>query len=141
MIEDTLARHYQAENLPDGHPVREAIDEIRRLRACNYESIAMYRRCRDERDALRAELNETNERRAETIAMCDQMRAERDALLADASRYRYLRNRNPDEVLTSRGLAAGLWIDCENSSGTLMLVTGDDADKGIDAAMEKEQSK
>ena len=33
MIEDTLARHYQAENLPDGHPVREAIDEIRRLRA------------------------------------------------------------------------------------------------------------
>ena len=33
MIEDTLARHYQAENLPVGHPVREAIDELRRLRA------------------------------------------------------------------------------------------------------------
>ncbi len=32
-IEDTLARHYQAENLPAGHPVREAIDELRRLRA------------------------------------------------------------------------------------------------------------
>jgi hypothetical protein len=33
MIEDTLARHYQAEALPVGHPVREAIDELRRLRA------------------------------------------------------------------------------------------------------------
>jgi hypothetical protein len=33
MIEDTLSRHYQAENLPVGHPVREAIDELRRLRA------------------------------------------------------------------------------------------------------------
>jgi hypothetical protein len=33
MIEDTLARHYQADALPAGHPVREAIDELRRLRA------------------------------------------------------------------------------------------------------------
>jgi hypothetical protein len=33
MIEDKLAKHYQAENLPAGHPVREAIDELRRLRA------------------------------------------------------------------------------------------------------------
>jgi len=33
MIEDKLSRHYQAENLPVGHPVREAIDELRRLRA------------------------------------------------------------------------------------------------------------
>jgi hypothetical protein len=33
MIEDVLSRHYQAENLPAGHPVREAIDELRRLRA------------------------------------------------------------------------------------------------------------
>ena len=117
MIEDKLARHYQAENLPAFHPVRNAIGEIRKLRA--------------ERD-------EANERRAETIAMCDQMRAERDALLADAIRYRYLRNRNPNEVLTSRGLAAGLWIDRENSSGTLMLVTGDDADNEIDEALAKE---
>ena len=33
MIEDTLARHYHADALPVGHPVREAIDELRRLRA------------------------------------------------------------------------------------------------------------
>jgi len=33
MIEDQLARHYQADALPEGHPVREAIDELRRLRA------------------------------------------------------------------------------------------------------------
>jgi hypothetical protein len=33
MIEDKLAKHYQADALPAGHPVREAIDELRRLRA------------------------------------------------------------------------------------------------------------
>jgi len=33
MIEDTLARHYHADALPAGHPVREACDELRRLRA------------------------------------------------------------------------------------------------------------
>jgi hypothetical protein len=33
MIEDQLAKHYQADALPVGHPVREAIDELRRLRA------------------------------------------------------------------------------------------------------------
>jgi hypothetical protein len=103
MIEDKLGKHFQADALPDGHPVRDACDELRNLRY--------------ERDALRAE---------------------RDALLADARRYRYLRNRNPNEVLTSRGLAAGLWIDRENSSGTLTLVTGDDADNEIDEALAKE---
>jgi hypothetical protein len=43
MIEDTLARHFHADALPAGHPVREACDELRRLRA--------------ERDALVAERN------------------------------------------------------------------------------------
>jgi hypothetical protein len=33
MIEDKLSRHYHAAALPAGHPVREAIDELRRLRA------------------------------------------------------------------------------------------------------------
>ena len=33
MIEDKLARHYHADALPLGHPVREAIDELRLLRA------------------------------------------------------------------------------------------------------------
>jgi hypothetical protein len=74
----------------------------------------------------------------EAIDELRRLRAERDALLADARRYRYLRNRNPDDVLTGRGLAAGLWIDCESSSGTLMLVTGDDADNEIDEALAKE---
>ena len=43
MIEDKLARHYQAENLPAGHPVRKAIDELRRLRAESGELRAMAR--------------------------------------------------------------------------------------------------
>jgi hypothetical protein len=42
MIEDKLAKHYQADALPVGHPVREAIAELRRLRG--------------ERDALLAEV-------------------------------------------------------------------------------------
>ena len=33
IIEDKLARHYQADALPLGHPIREAIDELRLLRA------------------------------------------------------------------------------------------------------------
>ena len=33
MIEDKLSRHYQAAALPVGHPIREAIDELRLLRA------------------------------------------------------------------------------------------------------------
>jgi hypothetical protein len=42
MIEDTLARHYHADALPVGHPVREAIDELRRLRvdAARYRWLA-----------------------------------------------------------------------------------------------------
>ena len=157
MIEDKLARHYQADALPAGHPVREACDELRRLRgerdyaraaaeaealdarqmrainaevvteqdalrACGYESIAMYRRCRDERDALRAELDEANERRAETIAMCEHLRA-------DAARYRWLADR-----MIHVGHPAG-------SGWTLdeVLVSGDrDLDEVIDA-MAKEQ--
>ena len=33
IIEDTLERHYRAAALPAGHPVREAVAELRRLRA------------------------------------------------------------------------------------------------------------
>ena len=33
MIEDKLSKHYQAAALPLGHPIREAIDELRLLRA------------------------------------------------------------------------------------------------------------
>lgn len=63
--------------------------------------------------------------------------AERDALRADAERYRYLRNRNPDRVLFARGSAAGVWIDCEDDSETLTMLTGNDADAAIDAARSK----
>jgi hypothetical protein len=55
----------------------------------------------------------------------------------DAERYRYLRDRVPRDVLERSGLDAGCWIDCEASSGpdALTLLTGDDADAAIDAAM------
>jgi hypothetical protein len=58
-------------------------------------------------------------------------------LHADAERYRYLRNRNPQEILPVIGNAAGVWIDCDDENGVLTLLTGEDADAAIDAAMGK----
>ena len=63
--------------------------------------------------------------------------AELRRLHADAERYRYLRNRNPQEILPVIGPAAGAWIDCDDESGELTLLTGEDADAAIDAAMGK----
>jgi hypothetical protein len=61
--------------------------------------------------------------------------AELERLRAEAERYRYLRDRSPNEVLTLIGTHAGCWIDCESNSGTLTLLTGEDADASIDAAI------
>jgi hypothetical protein len=55
-------------------------------------------------------------------------------LRKDAERYRYLRNRKPQDVLGTAGDAAGCWVDCEVGE-LLTLLTGEDADKAIDAAM------
>jgi len=63
--------------------------------------------------------------------------AELRRLIADAERYRYLRNRNPQEILPVIGNAAGVWIDCDDENGVLTLLTGEDADAAIDAAMGK----
>lgn len=58
-------------------------------------------------------------------------------LRRDAERYRYLRNRDLREVFSKSGEAAGVWIDCEDDMAGLQLLTGDDADAAIDAAMQK----
>ena len=58
-----------------------------------------------------------------------------DVIRKDAMRYRYLRNRVPAEVLGQVKSAAGCWIDGEDEEGVLMLLTGDDADAEVDAAM------
>jgi hypothetical protein len=63
-----------------------------------------------------------------------EIEAENEALRADAERYRYLRNRNPQEILPVIGPAAGVWIDCDDEDGELTLLTGEDADAAIDAA-------
>ena len=67
----------------------------------------------------------------------DETAAELRRLHADAERYRYLRNRNPQEILPVIGPAAGVWIDCDDENGELTLLTGEDADAAIDAAMGK----
>jgi len=61
--------------------------------------------------------------------------AEFEAMRKDAERYRYLRNRVPASVIQNIGEYAGCWIDCEVGE-TLTLLTGDDADAAIDAAMQ-----
>jgi hypothetical protein len=53
----------------------------------------------------------------------------------DAARYRYLRGRLPADVFSKTGADAGCWIDCENDYGTLTLLTAEDADFEIDAAI------
>ena len=63
--------------------------------------------------------------------------AELRRLHADAERYRYLRNRNPQEILPVIGPAAGAWIDWDDENEELTLLTGEDADAAIDAAMGK----
>ena len=61
---------------------------------------------------------------------------ETEALRRDAERYRYLRNRDPKQVSRRSGKAAGVWIDWKDDLSGLQLLTGDDADAAIDAAME-----
>jgi hypothetical protein len=67
---------------------------------------------------------------------CEEAADAIEALYKDAERYRYLRNRNPTDVLQTSGDAAGCWIDCD-AEETLTLLTGEDADAAIDAAMAK----
>lgn len=72
---------------------------------------------------------------AGAVAALGMLIQERQAMRNDAERYRYLRNRVPDEVLGQVKSSAGCWIDGEDEEGVLMLLTGDDADAAIDAAM------
>jgi hypothetical protein len=90
------------------------------------------------RIALRAAL--AQEEQAEPVDPShnlEEAAAELRRLHADAERYRYLRNRNPQEILPVIGNAAGVWIDCDDENGVLTLLTGEDADAAIDAAMGK----
>jgi predicted ATPase len=58
-----------------------------------------------------------------------------DEYKKDAERYRYLRNRAKEDVFNNNGKDAGVWIDCTEEDGTLVLITGEDADEAIDLAM------
>lgn len=60
-----------------------------------------------------------------------------DAATPDAERYRYLRGRIGETVLSGSGPTAGCWIDSENESGELVLLTGAEADNDIDLARSK----
>lgn len=64
--------------------------------------------------------------------------AEIEELRRDAARYRYLRHISRRECLDKNGPDAGCWIDCEDEQHTLLLLTEEDADRAIDAAMEKD---
>jgi hypothetical protein len=130
MIEDTLARHYQAENLPVGHPVREAIDELRRLRADSDELRAVRMALggdvywMDPPDGGSVTLAEQVQRANDAGREADALRAERGALRADAARYRLLAARM---VHVAHPAGSGWTLD-------EVLVSGDrDLDEVIDA--------
>lgn len=69
------------------------------------------------------------------LATIDSLRAQVAALEQDAKRYRYLRHEFRRECLLLEGPAAGVWCDCENEHGELILLTEGDLDAAIDAAM------
>jgi len=73
-------------------------------------------------------------------AEVERLKAENEALRLNDARYRYLRNRDPKEVFNKSGKAAGVWIDWEDDMTGLQLLTGDDTDAAIDAAMRREQT-
>ncbi len=61
------------------------------------------------------------------------------APIADVQRYRYLRDIKRRDCLTLTGPDAGVWCDAEDEDRNLMLLTEDDLDQAIDAAMQKER--
>jgi len=88
-----------------------------------------------ERDALREQLTLAESVRASQVAgLTEGM----EALQRDALRYRYLRDIKRQECLLLEGPEAGVWCDCENEFGELILLTEGDLDAAIDAAMKGE---
>lgn len=67
------------------------------------------------------------------IEDCERRCAE---LERDAGRYAYLRSEQRLDALTLLGPSAGVWCDCEGEDGVLLLVTGEDLDTRIDAAID-----
>lgn len=57
----------------------------------------------------------------------------------DAARYRYLRSEKRREALHLTGPNAGVWCDTEDENGTLFLLTEEDLDAAIDAALAAQQ--
>lgn len=54
---------------------------------------------------------------------------------SNAERYRYLRDIRRRDAIVLSGPEAGVWCDAEDEDGTLLLLTEDDLDAAIDAAM------
>ena len=59
-----------------------------------------------------------------------------DEVVRDAERYRYLRDIRRRDAIVLSGPEAGVWCDAEDEDGTLLLLTEDDLDAAIDAAMQ-----
>jgi hypothetical protein len=82
----------------------------------------------------------------EQLALAESVRAAQVAGLVegaekleqDAARYRYLRDIQRQECLRLKGPEAGVWCDCENEYGELILLTEGDLDSAIDAALKGE---
>ena len=82
-----------------------------------------------------AELVKTRDLAEHWMIIAEQRRVELGECRKDAERYQYLRNIERRECLDLTGPEAGVWCDAENEMGELLLLTEDDLDAAIDAAM------
>lgn len=83
----------------------------------------------------REQLTETRDLAEHWAILAEQRRVELGECRKDAERYQYLRNIERRECLDLTGPEAGVWCDAENEMGELLLLTEDDLDAAIDAAM------
>ena len=87
-------------------------------------------------ERLQTQLTETRDLAEHWMIIAEQRRVELGECRKDAERYQYLRNIERRECLDLTGPEAGVWCDAENEMGELLLLTEDDLDAAIDAAME-----
>ena len=115
--------------------LEEQVSHHRRLSERYQESIKTMQSERDANAILTDELTDTRDLAEHWAILAEQRWVELGECRKDAERYQYLRNIERRECLDLTGPEAGVWCDAENEMGELLLLTEDDLDAAIDAAV------